>query len=240
VQTPVSDETAPGPRWAFDEAVTAAFDDMLRRSVPQHDDMRRTVFDLGSAFVKPHTAIVDLGCSRGEALAPFVERFGAQNRHVGVEISEPMLAAARSRFAGYLPSGVVDIRRLDLRTGYPPERASLTLCVLTLQFVPIEYRQALLRRAWEHTAPGGAFVLVEKVLAATADLDALFVGRYLGLKAEHGYSADAIERKRLSLEGVLVPVTARWNEDLLRAAGFGQVDCFWRWLNFAGWLAVRD
>ena len=26
------------------------------------------------------------------------------------------------------------------------------------------------------------------------------------MKAEHGYSADQIERKRLSLEGVLVPV----------------------------------
>ena len=57
---------------------------------------------------------------------------------------------------------------------------------------------------------------------------------------ENGYSAEEIERKRLSLEGVLVPVTARMNEDLLRSAGFDQVDCFWRWANFAGWLAIRD
>jgi len=28
--------------------------------------------------------------------------------------------------------------------------------------------------------------------------------------------------------------------DALRAGGFRQVDCFWRWMNFAGWVAVRD
>ena len=45
---------------------------------------------------------------------------------------------------------------------------------------------------------------------------------------------------RASLEGVLVPVTAEWNEAMLHAAGFRQVECFWRWMNFAGWLAIRE
>jgi tRNA (cmo5U34)-methyltransferase len=78
------------------------------------------------------------------------------------------------------------------------------------------------------------------VLGATADLDALFVRTYHGLKQANGYSAEQVERKRLSLEGVLVPVTARWNEELLLMAGFAQVDCFWRYLNFAGWLALKE
>jgi tRNA (cmo5U34)-methyltransferase len=43
----------------------------------------------------------------------------------------------------------------------------------------------------------------------------------------------------MSLEGVLVPVTARWNEELLHQEGFASVDCFWRHLNFAGWVAVK-
>ncbi len=63
---------------------------------------------------------------------------------------------------------------------------------------------------------------------------------YYDLKAENGYSQDQIERKRLSLEGVLVPVTAHWNEEMLKTAGFVEVDCFWRWMNFAGWVAVKQ
>jgi tRNA (cmo5U34)-methyltransferase len=236
---PTADKTAPEGKWQFDEAVTAAFDDMLARSIPQYDVMRQTVFDLACRFVKPRTAVVDLGCSRGEALAPLVERFGAHNRFIGVDVSEPMLAAACHRFSGYMNAGVVSIRNLDLRTAYPRDQASVTLCVLTLQFVPIEYRLRVVRDIFRHTVPGGALILVEKVLGASADLDGLFVDRYLSLKAQHGYSQEQIERKRLSLEGVLVPVTARWNEELLRGAGFAEVDCFWRWANFAGWVAVR-
>jgi tRNA (cmo5U34)-methyltransferase len=82
-------------------------------------------------------------------------------------------------------------------------------------------------------------ILVEKVIGETAELDDLFVKTYLALKREHGYSQDAIERKRLSLEGVLVPLTASWNEEILAGAGFADVDCFWRWSNFAGWVAIR-
>ncbi|GAB7188362.1 hypothetical protein ATKI12_8193 [Kitasatospora sp. Ki12] len=29
------------------------------------------------------------------------------------------------------------------------------------------------------------------------------------------------------------------NVELLGQAGFQRVDCFWRWMNFAGWIAVK-
>jgi tRNA (cmo5U34)-methyltransferase len=81
---------------------------------------------------------------------------------------------------------------------------------------------------------------VEKVLGSSAPIDDLLVRRYYALKAAHGYTAEQIERKRLALEGVLVPVAARSNEDLMRDAGFDQIDCFWRWCNFAGWIALKN
>jgi tRNA (cmo5U34)-methyltransferase len=59
------------------------------------------------------------------------------------------------------------------------------------------------------------------------------------MKRRNGYSDEAIRRKALSLEGVLVPLTAAANEEALRAAGFRVVEPFWRHLNFAGWIALR-
>jgi tRNA (cmo5U34)-methyltransferase len=227
-------------RWAFDTEVSRVFDDMLARSIPQYEIMRQACFDAASRFVQPKTVIVDLGCSRGEAMAPFVERYGALNHHVGIEVSPPMLEAARQRFKGYIECGIVEIRDCDLRKEYPPVQASVTLSILTLQFTPIEYRQRIVREVWKHTVPGGAFILVEKVLGATADLDAMMVDIYYGMKERNGYSRDEIDRKRFALEGVLVPVTAQWNEELLQGAGFCQVDSFWRWMNFAAWAAVRE
>jgi tRNA (cmo5U34)-methyltransferase len=229
----------PGPRWEFDEDVTRVFDDMLRRSIPQYDAMRSVVFEVGRRFVQPETDVVDLGCSRGEALAPFVAEFGAEARYVGVEVSAPMLEACRRRFANEIESGQLRLRDLDLRRGYPDARASLTLAILTLQFTPLEDRPRILRAAWEHTVPGGALLLVEKVLPSSTRTDRLMTELYHDLKRSQGYGEEEITRKALSLEGVLVPASAEWNEDALKAAGFTEVECLWRWLNFGAWLAVR-
>ncbi|MCL4296176.1 MAG: methyltransferase domain-containing protein [Anaerolineae bacterium] len=238
-QVAVIDNTQPGTRWEFDTEVTDAFDNMLVRSIPQYPVMRQACFELACRYRKPKTDIVDLGCSRGEAMAPLVDKFGATNHFIGVEVSQPMLAAARERFEGFINCHVVEIVEADLRTHYPGARASVTMCVLALQFIPINYRQQILRRICESTVEGGALIFVEKILGDTAHLDDLMVDIYHNLKTENGYSQEAIERKRLSLEGVLVPVTAHWNEEMLHKAGFAQVDCFWRWMNFAGWIAVK-
>jgi len=230
---------AEGP-WQFDEQVTDVFDDMLNRSIPDYATMRGLVFELGSRFVRPQSTVVDLGASRGEALAPFIDRFGARNRWIAVEVSEPMREAMKERFAGLIATSIVDVRSDDLRYAYPPVlNVSLTLSVLTAMFLPIEYRQAFLRNVYQSLAPGGALVIVEKVLGNGSLLDELYVEKYLAMKADHGYSKEEIDRKRYALEGVLSPLTAEWNEGLLRRAGFAQVDTFWRWLNFAGWIAVK-
>lgn len=234
-----------GARWTFDASVTECFEDMLARSIPQYDVMRAAVFDLGARYVAPRTAIVDLGASRGEAAARFLARFGARNQFVLCEISDPMLDALRARFSGWTDpvsvagAPVVDVRKLDLRRDYPKVAASLTLAVLVLQFVPIEYRATILRRACETTVSGGAAIVVEKVVSSDARTHDDFVALYHASKADHGYSEEAIARKALALEGVLVPVTAAMNEQYLRDAGFRHVECFWRWMNFAAWIAVK-
>lgn len=235
----VRDETVPDGAWSFDSDVTVVFDDMLSRSIPQYEVMRQTCLDLASHYIQRGTDVVDIGCSRGEAMAALVDRYGAQCRFIGLDVSKPMLEAARERFTGLSRVGVVDIRHHDLRQGLPPCKASVILSILTIQFTPIEYRLKILKSIYDSLLPGGALIFVEKVLGATADLDAGMVALYYGLKSANGYSQEQIERKRLSLEGVLVPVTARWNEELLQMSGFREVDCFWRWMNFAGWVAIK-
>ncbi|NNE06197.1 MAG: methyltransferase domain-containing protein [Xanthomonadales bacterium] len=227
----------PEDRWTFDESVTRVFSDMLQRSIPQYDEMRHLVFDLGRRFVQSGTDIVDLGCSRGDALAPFIGRFGDQCRYIGLEMSQPMLSAARSRFAGQIEQGIVSILEHDLRQSYPDVQASLTLCILTLQFTPPGERARILSDVRRSTFSNGALILVEKVLGESDGIDQVMVEIYHEMKTRHGYSKEEVDRKRLALEGVLVPQTAEHNRTLLKQAGFSQVDSFWRWMNFSAWIA---
>jgi tRNA (cmo5U34)-methyltransferase len=233
------DEVEPEGKWKFDGAVADVFDDMLERSIPQYHIMRELCFEIGKRFVVPKLDVVDLGCARGEALDPFIRKFGAYNRYIACDVSEPMLSAARVRFDGYIKCGVADVRRVDLRHEYPASVACLTLGVLTIQFTPIEHRPRILAKVAEHTAHSGAFLLVEKVISSDAKIDETFSEVYVDAKKANGYSDEQIARKRLSLEGVLVPMTEEANVSFLRNAGFSKVECFWRWANFAGWLAVK-
>lgn len=227
------DETLPSGKWEFNKAVTEVFDDMLERSIPDYAGMRRTTTELALRFAKPGTAIVDLGCSRGEALRPIIEQLGNTNTYLGVEVSEPMRDAAKAN----LPAAtIID---LDLRDTYPQTAASVTLAVLTLQFTPIEYRQRILEDAYQTTIPGGAILLVEKILGNDPFTNRLLVDTYHNRKGENGYTSEQILAKRRSLEGVLVPITAEWNANLLTQAGFQHVECYWRHLNFAAWIGVR-
>lgn len=233
------DNVLPLGKWEFDETVTNCFDDMLQRSIPNYNTMREACYQLACKYVQSGTNIVDLGISTGDAIAKLLDKYGAHNRFIGLEISDPMLEACRERFKGYINCGVVDIRKCDLRQEFPPVSASVIQSILTVQFTPIEYRQRIIQSVYDALIKGGAFIYVEKVLGATNEIDTHMVDIYYALKRANGYTQDQIDRKRLSLEGALVPLTAAWNEDLLRAAGFKAVDCFWRWMNFAGWVAVK-
>lgn len=259
------DEVMPperGASWEFDRSVTEAFSDMLQRSVPQYDVMRETVAEIAwgflggekGSFVDGHIAssgaikgspvprrgtLLDLGCSRGDAIARVMDRCGEEVLYVGCEVSKPMLMACRDRFKESLKKDIVKILDMDLRKEFPPVISTVTQSILTMMFIPIEYRMKICSQVYGHMVPGGAFIVVEKVLGETADIDSMMVDQYLKMKREKGYTDDQIDRKKLSLEGVLVPVTAKWNENLLRSAGFRQVDCFWRWMNFAAWVAIK-
>ncbi|MFM1757589.1 MAG: Erwinia phage vB EamM [Actinomycetota bacterium] len=234
----MKDEILAGDKWVFDESVTQAFDDMLSRSIPGFIDMRKLVTDLACKFAIPKTTIVDLGCSSGGALLPIVQHLGSQNRYLGLEISEPMREAAKNRFINFKNIDI-SIENVDLREEYPKEKSSVVLSVLTLQFIPIEYRQRVLANAYASMENNSAFILVEKILGRNTFLNELFVELYYNLKGTNGYTEAQINSKRKSLEGVLVPVTSDWNEDLLLNAGFKNVECFWRNLNFAGWVGVK-
>jgi tRNA (cmo5U34)-methyltransferase len=240
----LTDEIIASGRWVFDTEVATAIDDMHVRSIPQYDVMRRLVLEVGTPFVRDGSWIIDLGCGQGDSLAGFVERFGAAVHYLGVDESRPMLGGAVERFGSRIDDmtespGRPVLLNGDLRDGFPRRPASLALLVLALQFVPLERRQRLVRSVYETLEPGGALVLVEKVLGATAAIDDLFVRVYYDRKRAAGYTEEQIQAKRVSLQGVLVPLTVAWNEELLTEAGFAQVDAFWRWCNFAGWIAVK-
>lgn len=224
-----------GKKWEFDEEVTRVFGDMLERSIPNYETMRELCFMVGRNFVNDGGTVSDIGCSNGLASEKFIENFPFTQFFLS-DVSEPMLEACRQRYDGH---GNVHVVYHDLRKGVPVSGNDLIISSLTIQFTPMEYRQNIFQSVYYNLNRGGAFILVEKVLGNSADIDDILVDEYYNIKRENGYTEELIQNKRKSLEGVLVPMTASFNEHLLRQSGFSKIDCFWRCLNFCAWIAIK-
>lgn len=227
-----------GQKWAFDSEVTKHFQPMIEASIPGYHDMRALTFKLGSRFLKgPGAVMIDIGSSRGDSLAPFVDA-DPDNNYTAIECSPPMLEVLRSRFAGKN----VDIVDHDLRTNLSAfeTRSDLILDSLSLMFVPIEHRFRLCQAIYDSLKPGGAFISIQKTLGADSYTHDLLDAAYLDMKREHGYTHEQIIRKKLSLEGVLVPLTTDMNESMFRRTGFRRIEMFWKSLQFCGWICAKD
>ena len=99
-------------RWEFDGEVTRVFDNMLARSIPNFEAMRDLTSTIAARHLQPGTTVVDLGTSRGGALAALHPEAQPTVTFVGAEISLPMVEAARERFDGLANVGIAE---LDLR-----------------------------------------------------------------------------------------------------------------------------
>lgn len=233
---------SPGKKWAFDERVAACFPDMLARSVPNLEEMRRLVFDLGRQYLRIDGGVIDVGASVGDGLAPFVAAPEQGRRtYVAIDSSPDMVDALERR---KWPK-TVDIYRgeagreatfpgYSIRGGF-----DVALCVLTLQFVPTHERPRALSAMHRALRPGGVIFLVEKVAGDTARTEAILSKAYEARKVANGFTQKEVDAKRESLRGVMNAVSARENERMLRAAGFRHVELFWASLNFRGWFAEK-
>jgi tRNA (cmo5U34)-methyltransferase len=231
--------------FSFNKEVAAVFDDMLDRSVPFYQEIQRMVAELAVDFAQPGTNLYDLGCStcnpflQIDRIMPRDAGADAGVRFIGVDDSPEMLKKARAKLAAVKFARPFELRTADLNTVVEIENASVVLMVLTLQFIRPLYRERLVKSIYDGLADNGCLILVEKVLGEHSTFNRLFIQHYYEMKRRNGYSELEISQKREALENVLVPYRLEENKELLRAAGFRNVDVFFKWYNFCGILALK-
>ena len=237
----IKDDILTNGKWEFDDNVAACFEDMLSRSIPQYDIMRKSILDLASirinkilqrysdddlSICSQPFSLLDIGCSDGLQISDFLSRYN-HGHYVGIDISEPMLRKARERFEYEIKTGVVSISHMDLRKEFPREYFDIITSTLCIQFTPIEYRQEILSNVYKSLNHEGIFLMVEKVLGETSALNNMFVENYYNLKKTNGYTQNQIDRKNYLLKVYWFPVQTNGmlnyyiKQDLDRSMYFG-------------------
>ena len=228
--------------FTFDSKVAEVFDDMVGRSVPFYAEVQRMLAELTLQFIpKQDGRICDLGCSTGTTIDLILSNPScpASAHAWGIDNAPAMLDQAREKLATHLRAHRVTLVTGDLDADLQLPSVNVVLMNWTLQFVRPIHREALLRRIHASLRPGGALLLAEKVLVEDSLLNRMYIELYYRYKAKQGYTAEEIQRKRESLENVLVPYRVEENVELLKRCGFDAVDTCFRWLNWAAFVAIK-
>jgi tRNA (cmo5U34)-methyltransferase len=227
----------------FDAKVAEVFEDMLDRSIPLYRELQRMLGEVAAEFAVSGTNVYDLGCSDGitlDTVSSAIARSGKEVHYIGVDYSQAMLDKAALRFAGRKPEAMPTLRFGDLNEGCSIENASVVVLNLTLQFVRPLYRDRVIRGICEGLNENGCVILVEKVLGNDSLFNRTFIKFYYDMKRRNDYSDTEIAQKREALENVLIPYRIDENFELLKRNGFGSVDIFYKWYNFAGLVGIKN
>lgn len=235
-------------RFSFDEQVVACFPDMIRRSVPGYGQ----VLAMLPIFARRHckyrqqnnsgqkvSRIYDLGCSLGGATMALAGEFESTDLQIkAIDISPAMTSEAKNLLCDNYPEHDIEVITADIRD-IELEACDMVILNLTLQFLPVADRVAVLKKIYNALEEGGILVLTEKTHTLDEQYDAWLIERYYDFKRANGYSEMEISGKRNALENVLITDTLDQHHERLHHVGFKRHLTWFQFLNFVSLVAFK-
>ena len=223
--------------FTFDKSVADVFDDMVRRSVPGYQSMIEMVGLMVKTYGQDNTNYYDLGASTGAiSLSLGLNNNHHNNRIIAVDNSINMTGKCKKNLDGKISN--FDVICSDIKD-ISYENSSIVVLNLTLQFIPVGHRQALIDKIYQGLMPGGVLIVSEKIHFDDAKQQAKMTDLHLDFKRANGYSELEIAAKRQSIENVLITDNKQTHFERFDDAGFDRSLCHFQCLNFASFLAIK-
>jgi len=223
-------------KFEFDEAVASVFDDMVSRSVPFYDEVRKLVISLILSQQEEGKKVLDLGSSTAKFLLDLHSQMSVKMHLKGLDNSQAMLDRAAQKCQAF--GADIKLEMADMLS-YAYADEDIIVANYTLQFIRPMQRLELIKKLYDGLSEGGVFIFSEKVVFEDKKLDKELIDIYYAYKKEQGYSSYEIAQKREALENILIPFTIKENIQMCLDAGFKQVDTVFQWANFVTFVAKR-
>jgi tRNA (cmo5U34)-methyltransferase len=213
------------------DATASTYDQDRMRLIPGHQAFYAAALELIPTDAK---RIVDLGAGSGLFSAMLHTAFPEAELHL-IDFSEPMLELARKRLG---ESSRIRYVLADYTTAELPADCDAIVSALSIHHLDDDVKQAILPNILAALKPGGLFINADHVAGPTAALEDEYQLRWLADIRRDGATeqqiADSLFRQQ---EDRRSPVEAQiaW----LRAAGFANVDCWYKASSFAVMCGTR-
>ena len=223
-------------KFEFDEAVASVFDDMLSRSVPFYDEVRKLVVNLILREQREGLKVLDLGSSTAKFLLDLHTKMDVNMQLKGLDNSQAMLNRAEQKCQAF--GANIELELADMLY-YKYIEEDVIVANYTLQFIRPMQRLELVKQLFNGLKNEGMFIFSEKVVFEDKVLDKEMIDIYYEYKKEQGYSEYEIAQKREALENVLIPFTIKENIQMCKDAGFTNVETVFQWANFVTFVVKK-
>lgn len=221
-------------QFEFDNSVASVFDDMINRSVPYYGVAQNLIVEILIQRLKENMCVIDLGCSTASTLLK-IAHIRSDLKLVGVDNAKAMIENARAKISAFgADISLIEADILELEFN-----ADAVLMNYTLQFIRPPKRQEFVNKIYSSLNENGIFIFSEKLVFDDKIFTKNMIEIYEKYKLEQGYSRYEIAQKREALENVLIPYTEQENMALAKQAGFKDIQCVFKWGNFATFVAFK-
>tara|TARA_B100000212_G_C27381163_1_gene537122 strand:- start:3478 stop:4191 length:714 start_codon:yes stop_codon:yes gene_type:complete len=223
--------------WSFGGDTPSKFDDHVSKSVPLYKEGHQLVCALSEFFVPQNGNVLHIGSSTGVLTDKIANTLKSRNVNIkGLEIESEMIREAENRkYENEILFINDDITVYDIGKNCN----NLIVSYYTIQFIHPSLRQNIIDKIYQSLMWGGAFIMFEKVRGSDARFQDIFNSFYQDYKLMKGYSSDEIIAKQRSLKSILEPFSREGNIDMLKRAGFVDIESVMKYTCFEGFLAIK-
>jgi tRNA (cmo5U34)-methyltransferase len=210
------------------DAAAEVYDGQRRKVIPCFDDFYGTAVDMIPFDPEDAFTVLDLGAGTGLLTALILGRF-PKARPTLLDFSEKMIEKAKERF-----QAKEEVRFCTLNYALSPLPGDFHLVVsaMSIHHLSDSEKRGLFQRIFEALLPGGHFIHAELVRGATEFSETVHRRVWLNHLEKAGLTEDQVS---VILERMTYDKTASLEAQLtwLRDAGFADVDCYFKYYNFA-------
>lgn len=212
--------------WTFKtEEIANTFDSHVREQLPWYDMVTEAVVYMTRNYLPEFGSIVDIGSSTGNMIDKLMPLTIERSANVvAIENSISMWKVLQKKYAD---NKYVVVQNVNIINSEMP-KADVYILFLTLMFIPIKDRKALINSIRANSKRGGVIVVVDKVCDHQGYFATVLKRLTMQFKLQQGAKPEDVLIKEMSLAGVQIPIDPVILGD--------DAKLFFRMGEFAGWV----
>lgn len=219
----------------FFDSISREYTDQIRRCVPRYEEMLWAVLDYLPKNLAPQN-ILELGCGTGNLTLRLAEEYPDAQLHLA-DFSAGMIAQCQKRLG---PSAKIMPHVQDFRAlNFPENSLDLVASTISLHHLADAEKRALFQNIATWLRPGGVIVFSDQFAGKTPEIYTRHLDHWRAAAKQLGATEEewTAWMEHQSAHDHHSPIADQI--DWLKAAGFTDIDCPWRYLLWTVLIAVK-